>query len=158
MRSRIQSIVLPSEVGDFEEEVRGVFLELGRSFSAVSLAGECSPAIDVVETDDAIEVLVDLPGVDIEAMRVIAKGDTLLIVGEKASRGPRSDSSFHLVERGFGRFARAVRLTGACDPGRARASLINGELRVSVPKSSERRGRAIPILIASTRPSDAKPS
>ena len=158
MRSRIQSVVLPSEVGEFAEEVRRVFLDLGRSFSAVSMAGECSPAIDVFETDDAIEVLVDLPGVDKDALRVIAKGDTLLIIGDKASRRPRSDSSFHLVERRIGRFARAVSLAGTCDPGHARASLVNGELRISVPKGPERRGRAIPILVESTPASDAKPS
>jgi HSP20 family protein len=157
MRSRIQPVVLPSEVVEFADEVRRVFLELGRTFSAVSMAGECSPAVDVFETDDAIEVLVDLPGVDKDALRVIARGDTLLIIGDKASRRPRSDSSFHLVERGFGRFARAVRLTGACDPGRARASLIDGELRISVPKGPERRGRAIPIAVATLAP-DANPS
>jgi HSP20 family protein len=158
MRSRIQSVLLPSELGEFADEVRRIFLELGRTFGAVSMAGECSPGIDVFETDDAIEVLVDLPGVDKNALRVIAKGDTLLIIGDKASRRPRSDSTFHLVERGFGRFARAVRLAGACDPGRARASLQNGELRISVPKGPERRGRAIPIAVESARPSDATPS
>jgi HSP20 family protein len=158
MRSRIQPVLLPSEVGEFADEVRRIFLELGRTFGAVSMTGECSPAIDVFETDDAIEVLVDLPGVDKDALRVIAKGDTLLIIGDKASRRPRSDASFHLVERGFGRFARAVRLSGASDPGRARADLVNGELRISVPKGPERRGRAIPIAVASARPSDATPS
>jgi len=158
MRTRIHSVVLPSEVGDFSDEVRRVFLELGRTFSAEALAGECTPAIDVFETDDAIEVLVDLPGVDRDALRVIAKADTLLIIGEKSSRLPRSDSSFHLVERGFGRFARTVRLGRACDTSKARAVLVDGELRVVVPKVAERRARVISIAVDSTHPSDAKPS
>jgi len=147
MRSRIHAVVLPSEVGDFADEVRRVFLEFGRSFGAESLAGECSPAIDVFETDDALEVTVDLPGVDPVAVRVVMKADVLLIVGEKTPRRRIVESSFHLVERGFGRFARTVRLGRACDPAKARATLAGGELRVSIPKLAERRGRTIPITV-----------
>ena len=58
MRSRIQAVAFPSEIGDFSDEVRRVFLELGRAFGGESLAGECSPAIDVFETDDALTILI----------------------------------------------------------------------------------------------------
>jgi HSP20 family protein len=149
MRSRIHAVVLPSDVGDFADEVRGVFLEIGRTFGAGSLAGECSPPIDVFETDEAVEVVVDLPGVDPAAVHILVKGDAVLIVGDKAARRGRSESSFHLVERGFGRFARVVRLGLACDASDARATLGNGELRISIPKIADRRGRAMAIPITS---------
>jgi HSP20 family protein len=141
------SVGLPSEIGDFSDEVRRVFLELGRVFGPDSLAGECAPPIDVLETDEALEIAVDLPGVDPAALRVVAKGDSILIAGEKAARRSRGDSSFHLVERGYGRFARVVRLSRACDTSQARARLVDGELRVSVPKIADRRGKAIQIPI-----------
>ena len=63
------------------------------------------------------------------------------------SRRARRESSFHLVERGYGRFARGVRLGRACDTSKARATLANGALRVSIPKIADRRNRAIPIAI-----------
>ena len=148
MRHRLHAIAIPSEVGDFSDEVRRVFFELGRAFGAESLAGECSPAVDVYETDDAVEIAVDLPGVTASAVRLIAKDDSVLIVGEKPARRAHGDSSFHLVERGYGRFARVVRLARACKASTARATLVNGELRITVPKVVERRGRAIPITIA----------
>ena len=148
MRHRIHAFAIPSEVGDFADEVRRVFFELGRVFGAESLAGECSPAVDVYETDDALEIAVDLPGVTPSTVRLVAKGDSVLIVGEKPARRARGDSSFHLVERGYGRFARVVRLARACDTSTARATLTNGELRITVPKIVERRGRAIPIAIS----------
>ena len=148
MRPRVHAVVLSSEIGDFADEVRRVFQELGRSFGAESLAGECSPAVDVYETDDAVEIVLDLPGVDPAAIRLFDKGDSLLIAGEKTRRRTtRSDSSFHLVERGYGRFARVVRIGRACDTSRARAALTQGELRVSVPKIAERRGRTVPIHV-----------
>jgi len=155
MRSRIHAVVLPSEVGEFAEEVQRIFRELGRAYGE-SLSGECSPAIDVFETDEALEIAVDLPGVDAGAIRILAKGQSLLIAGEKAPRRGRGDSSFHLVERGYGRFARAVRLNVPCDAARARATLIQGELRITLPKIGDRRGRVIAVAV--DRPADARPS
>jgi HSP20 family protein len=147
MRSRIHAVALPSEVGEFADEVRRVFLELGRTFGLESLAGECSPPIDVFETDETLEVAVDLPGVSLETIRVLIKAGTVLIVGEKPERRIAGESSFHLVERGFGRFARSIRFTQACDASRARATIGDGELRVSIPKIADRRGRTVHVPI-----------
>lgn len=148
MRSRVHAIAIPSEIGEFSDEVRRVFLELGRAYGSDSLAGECVPPIDVYETDDTLEIAVDLPGVDPGAVRLMGKGDSILVAGEKTARRARGESSFHLVERGYGRFARVVRLLRACDTAKARATLVGGELRVSVPKIADRRGRAMPIPVS----------
>jgi HSP20 family protein len=147
MRTRVHTITIPSEIGDFADEVRQVFRELGRAFGSDSLAGECSPPLDVYETDETIEVAVDLPGVDPTTIRVVAKGDGLLVAGEKTPRRAHAESSFHLVERGYGRFARAVRLGRACDPARARAGTQHGVLRITIPKIANRRGKAISIAV-----------
>jgi HSP20 family protein len=123
-----------------------MFIDLGQS-TGEALTGECTPPVDVYETDGTLEIAMDLPGVDVSAVRVAAKGQTILIAGAKAPRRGRGQSSFHLVERGYGRFARAVRLTPACDTSRARAAIANGELRISLPKIADRRNRAIRIAV-----------
>ena len=140
-------VAVPSEIGEFADEVRRVFRDLGRGYAADSLAGECAPPLDVFETDDTIEIVMDLPGTDANGVRLVSKGDSVLIAGEKAARRVRGESSFHLVERGSGRFARVVRLGRACDTARATATLNGGELRLSLPKVVERRGRLVPIAI-----------
>jgi HSP20 family protein len=150
VRTRIQAVVLPLEPSEFAEEIRRIFRELGRSFGLGSLSGECSPPFDVYETDESIELSMDLPGVELDAVRIIVKGMSVLIAGEKSARRGRGDSSFHLVERGFGRFARSVRLTAPCDASRATATLQNGELRVHLPKIADRRGRPIHVPISRT--------
>jgi len=147
MPPRVHTIAIPAEIGDCADEIRRTFLELGRVFGTESLAGECSPPVDVYETDESVEVVVDLPGVDPVAVRVMAKGDSVLIAGDKTPRRVRGESSFHLVERGYGRFARVVRLGRPCDTGRARARIVDGELQISLPKVADRRGRAIPIAV-----------
>src|SRR5262245_24658342 len=146
MRSRIQAVVLPSEASEFGEDVRRIFAEFGRTVGE-QLTGECSPAVDVYETDETVEITADMPGVAPDALRIVAKGQTILIAGLKIPRRSRGDSSFHLVERGYGRFARSVRLMAACDTSRARATIVDGELRISLPKIVERRNAAIRIAI-----------
>jgi HSP20 family protein len=148
MRSRIQAVVLPSEPTEFRDEVRRIFQELGRSTGGEMLTGECAPALDVFETDESVDITMDLPGVTPDAVRVVARGQTILIAGHKTPRRTRPESSFHLVERGYGRFARAIRVSTPCDTSRASATLVNGELRVTIPRLAERRGRPIRIAIA----------
>ncbi len=117
-----------------------------------AVAGECMPVVDVFETDKAVEIVVDLPGVAADAVRILLKGSVLLIVGEKerpdvSKRGP---ASFHLVERDFGRFARAVRINAAIDASRARARMVNGELRVVLPRIADRRGAGLLLSVESS--------
>jgi HSP20 family protein len=145
-------ILLSSEVRDLTDEVGRLFEDLERT--AVSPrripAGHCTPALDVQDTVEALEVVVDLPGVTPESVRVLLKNAVLVVAGEKPSPYPaeRGDATFHLVERGFGRFARAVQLDGAFDGGRVRAVLSGGELRVIIPKLDDRRGKEILVSIA----------
>ena len=113
------------------------------------VAGECMPVVDVFETEKTVEIVLDLPGVAADAIRILFKGGVLLIVGEKdrpdmSKRGP---ASFHLVERDFGRFARAVRINAAIDGAQAKARLANGELRVVLPRIEERRGAGLLVPI-----------
>jgi len=146
MRVR-QVIAVTNDLGDFKDEVRRIFADLGRQFGADSLAGECSPTLDVYETDDTMEITIDLPGVDATAVHVLSKGDSVLVAGEKPPRRVRGESSFHLVERGYGRFARAVRIMQPCDSARASASMEDGELRISLPKLKDRRGTSVRIPV-----------
>ena len=147
----IQSLLLSSEVGELADEIARLFEDLDRSVRGPQAAptGTCTPTLDVTETDATVEIIVDLPGVSAREIRVLIKGGVVIIVGEKLPLGPTAgaDASFHLVERGFGRFARAVRLSGAVDAGEARATLEAGELRIVIPKIAERRGREIPVPV-----------
>jgi HSP20 family protein len=144
-------ILLSSEVRDMTDEVASLFDALDRAEGARrNPTGYCTPALDVQETSESLEVVLDLPGVPADRVRIMLKNAVLLIAGEKPSPypGSRGDATFHLVERGFGRFARAVKLSSAFDGSRARAVLQGGELRIIVPKIEDRRGREILVPIA----------
>ena len=111
-------------------------------------AGECSPPCDVVETEAGIELTMDLPGVSPESVQVVFSHNTLVVAGQKRPGGcEHREAAFHLAERTFGRFARAARLTGAFDAGRADARLTAGELRIFLPRIEDRRGAEMRIPV-----------
>ena len=152
------SLIPSGEAGEVAEDVRQLFEELSPTLSPRerTYSGECHPALDVFETDAALQVTLEAAGVRLDALRVLFRGGVLVIVGMKAPPPPGgtegSDQTFHLVEREFGRFARAVRVNGAFDVGRAEARLADGELTIILPKILERRGSAHRIDIASGPP------
>jgi HSP20 family protein len=147
------SFLPAGETGELADDLRELFDDLARTLAHGQRAysGECRPALDVLETDDDVEVVVDVAGIPAAAIRVLFRSGVLLVAGEKAPPDSAAARSFHLVEREFGRFARAVRVTGAFDVQNSRASVAHGELRIRLPKMPDRRGGAqrIPVTAGS---------
>jgi HSP20 family molecular chaperone IbpA len=150
------SFLPTTESRELVDDLRQVFADLASTLAPEQRAysGEYHPALDVVETASAVEIVVDVAGVPAEAVRVLFRGDVLLVAGEKAPPAAASEPTFHLLERGFGRFARAVRLSGAFEIARAHARFVSGELTIVLPRRIDRRGQAqtIPIETEARRP------
>lgn len=143
------SVLHSAELGDLTEDVRRLLQELGAAPGGrTTAAGDCVPPLDVIESDESVEILMDVPGVSASSLRVIIKGSVVLIAGQKWVAGPGPGTGgYHLVERGSGRFARAVRVSGAFEGSRVRAVVTGGELRITLPKLSDRRGNGLVVPI-----------
>jgi len=142
---------LPSiESRDLADDIQELFAELAATLKHEHRAftGECHPPIDVRETERTLEVVVDVAGIPPQALRVMFRSDVILVAGEKAPPPATDEQTYHLVEREFGRFARAVRVDGAFDIEHATATVDRGALVITLPKLAERRGRSHRIRIA----------
>lgn len=133
---------------DMPDDLRRILNLLDEGAQEGGPAGECAPPCDVVETAGAIELVMDLPGVALDSLKIVFVRNTLVVAGQKLPAAcEHRHAAFHLAERTFGRFARAVRVTGAFDAGAARGRLSAGELRVVLPRIQERRGGEVRIAI-----------
>lgn len=133
---------------ELAEDARRLLAEIERDVpGAAAITADCRPPLDVLETATALEIVVDVPGVPPDSIRIAVRRSTLLIVGAKLALTLDRQARFHLAERSYGRFARAVRLTGAFDAARARASTHGGQLRIVLPRLEERRGRVLTIPV-----------
>jgi HSP20 family protein len=144
-------LVHPSRYDDASEladDARRLLLDIEREVpGAAAVTADCRPPLDVLETASALEVVIDVPGVPLDSIRVAVRRSTLLVVGAKLAPPQDRHIRFHLAERSYGRFARAVRLTGAFDATGARAVARDGQLRVRLPKLEDRRGRVFTIPV-----------
>lgn len=113
---------------------------------------ECVPPLDVTERAEFIEIVMDLPGVAADTVSITVRDGTVVVAGDKRPARCRSSAAaFHLAERSFGRFVRAIRVAVAIDARRASVTLEAGELRIRLPRLPERRGEDLRLTIA-TRP------
>jgi HSP20 family protein len=95
------------------------------------------PSIDVRETGKGLEVTTELPGVDEKDVDVTLANGVLMIRGEKKHEREETEEGYHLMERSYGSFSRAVPLPFEVDDKSVSASLDKGVLRITLPKSPE---------------------
>ena len=104
------------------------------------LAGE------VEETEKELIVRVEVPGMDKDDCRITIEGNMLYLSGEKRFERETHESTYHVMERAYGLFQRAIPLPGNVDIDQAEASYKNGVLTVRLPKvGNVTQGKSISI-------------
>jgi len=99
------------------------------------------PAVNVRESDAAVTVEAELPGLDSDAVEISVTGDELLLKGSRPAAEPEQAGdgpvTWHRRERGSGAFERRLTLPVAVDSSRVEARLVDGVLTVTCPKAPE---------------------
>ena len=124
----------------------------------VRAAGESFPAVNVHETDDAVVVEAELPGLDAGDVDIAVADDELVLKGARPEQpapeaasgdGERKPTvTWHRRERGTGNFERRIPLPMAVDAGRVEARLVNGVLTVTCPKAPQCQPRKVEVRTA----------
>ena len=116
---------------------REVFTRPGRRSAAPSW----EPPVDVLETDDAVLVLVALPGVDAEQVQLVIRNGVLLIAGERVLPRELRTAVIHRIELPQGRFERQVPLPAGIYE-QPSSGVADGCLIVRLPKAAAEKGAA----------------
>lgn len=96
-----------------------------------------SPAVDLVEKEEAYEVTAECPGLDAKNVEVKFSNGLLTIRGEKREEKEDKQKEYHLSERRYGAFQRSFSLPDHIDTDKATATFENGVLTVKLPKRPE---------------------
>ena len=118
----------------------GPLSSLGYTTPTTSLLGwdvdsDFYPPMDVIETDEAIHVFLEVPGIKRESIALDIQESRLILSGEKQTDDELDLSdNVRLLERDTGKFKRILRLMQGCDPDRIEAEVKNGLLEVKIPK------------------------
>jgi len=100
-------------------------------------ANDVTPRVDVVETEDNIEVTAELPGIAEADIDVSVAEGMVTIRGEKKIARDEKKGDLQLSERSFGSFARSFRMPENVDEDHITATFDKGVLSLSMPKKEK---------------------
>lgn len=103
------------------------------------------PAANLVETDDAYEVTLEIPGFDREDLEVTVDQGVLSLSGRRTADHDQEGRTYHLRERVTGQFRRAFSLPNSVNAEDVSATYEQGVLRVHLPKQPEAKTRKIEV-------------
>ena len=109
--------------------------------------GHWSPAVDLAETDEAVIVRAEVPGLDVKDVEISVEGTILTIRGEKKVEREEKGHTFHRVERRHGTFVRAVQLPAEVVADKAEAVFKQGVVEIKLPKTEEAKPKRLKIEI-----------
>lgn len=109
-----------------------------------------NPRTDVSESDEEIEISVELPGMDDKDIEVSLTQDVLTIKGEKKAEKEEEKKGYYLSERSYGSFHRSVPLPPGVDTDRAEAEFKKGVLTITLPKTAEAQAQVKRIDVKSS--------
>jgi len=115
------------------------------SFDAASEAGQWAPRVDIRETDDALLVQAELPGIEKKDVHLEVKDGILTLSGERRYEKDVKEENVHRVERAYGKFSRSFSLPSNVDADKVNATMKNGVLEVRLPKRESAKPKAIAI-------------
>jgi len=120
------------------------------AFSPVSGETEVStrswaPPVDIYETEEAIVLKAELPGIDPKDVEVRVEDNTLYLKGERKYEKEVKEQNYHRVERSYGSFARSFSLPNSIDAEKVKAEYKDGLLTLTMPKREEAKPKTIKI-------------
>lgn len=107
----------------------------GRALST----GAALPRLDVIDKEDAVKLVAELPGLEDKDIDVQVTDSTLTLSGEKKEETEKGDKEgdYYVCERRFGSFRRSIPLPEGIDQDKIDAHFRNGVLTVNLPKKPE---------------------
>ena len=115
------------------------------------------PAMNIAETENAIEATLEIPGVDEKDIKVRVEGDRLIVSGEKNWETKKDEKDWHVVERRYGAFNRSVMLPFEPGMEAITAHYDKGVLHLTVQKPAAKTTAAKTIPVTAGAPKMEEP-
>lgn len=120
-----------------------------RLMSEPSAGRPWSPSVDIVETEDALQLKADLPDVKIEDIDIRVENNTLTVRGQRKFEKDEKVKGYHRIERSYGDFVRSFALPQTVDTEKVTADYKNGVLTISLPKKEAAKPRQVKVAVQS---------
>ena len=109
--------------------------------------GVWNPAVDISETDNAIQVTAEIPGMKKEDIKISIHNNVLVLKGEKKKEKEEKEENYHRIERAYGSFMRSFSLPTSVNASKVKAAYKDGILTVELSKKEEAKPNEISINV-----------
>jgi len=104
------------------------------------------PPADLMVSQDAVTVTMDVPGLNADSLEIELTGEILTVRGERQyPQLDRQSTQWYRMERGYGKFQRILQVPKGLDPDAVSASIADGVLTIHLPIPEARKPRRIQI-------------
>ncbi|KAB0242965.1 Hsp20/alpha crystallin family protein [Microcystis aeruginosa EAWAG127a] len=131
--NRLFDRLVPTDVGNGEK--------VGLSFI---------PAAEVTETPEAVQLKLEIPGMEAKDLNVEVTADSLTINGERKSEIKTEEEGFTRTEFRYGKFHRVIPLPARVDNNNVNAEYKDGILNLTLPKAEEEKNKVVKVSISPT--------
>jgi HSP20 family protein len=154
MRTHLTRWEPVNDISNLSSRMDRLFDEMmGRGLRRVAdedrVRGSWSPAVNIMEKKDVIQITADLPGMKAEDVEVTVDNGVLTLRGERKLEEATEGETYHRIERVYGVFERTFTLPNSVDTTKIEAKFANGEMVVSLPKREESKPRSVKVKVQS---------
>jgi HSP20 family protein len=132
----------------FQNEMNRIFNEFfrgGNGEEAGSGLSTWTPPVDIHETDDALVIKAELPGISKDDVSIDVHQNTLTLRGQRKHEAEVKQDNYHRMERAYGTFQRSFVLPTMIDQEKVQATFKDGVLELHLPKLESAKPRRIAI-------------
>ena len=103
------------------------------------------PSVDVIDRDDEVVVRAEVPGYKKEDIEISVSDSSLTIKGEMKTEEKEEKGDYYRCEISQGSFSRVIALPSEVDESKAKASMKDGMLELTLPKLEKSKRRTIKV-------------
>ena len=103
------------------------------------------PSVDVIDRDDEVVVRAAVPGYKKEDLEISVSNSTLTVKGETKKEEKEEKGDYYRCEISQGSFSRMIALPAEVDESKAKASMKDGMLELTLPKIEKSKRHTISI-------------
>jgi HSP20 family protein len=104
-----------------------------------------APSMDVVDKDDEVLIRVEVPGVDKKDLDVSVTDNILTVKGKSNFETKEEKDNYYRSEIRKGSFSRSLSLPANVDGTNINASMKNGLLELTIPKTKKTKPKSIKV-------------
>lgn len=103
------------------------------------------PVVEMHDTADAIQLKVELPGIDTNDLEIQATAEAISISGERKSETKTEDNGVLRSEFSYGKFQRVLPLPARIQNDKVQAQYKDGILHLTLPKAEHEKNRVVKV-------------